>query len=152
MSEPTYEELAEFFRNHNLSQAHAHDIEGAKAIFRVIAKDLEAGTLKGVYKQWIIQALKQIAAGEDANKVLLVAGAKGRDYPRELATYRRNYLIWHKMNNLKQETPSLSFKSASDILELDSPDLGLSAQAIRKAYREFTKQPAYENPYQKLHK
>lgn len=116
-----------------LKRAQSGSITQARIILKSIADSIERDALSGVWKQWLILALREISQGGDPRTILMTSGKKGKDPDRENKIWHRNRGIYFYLQRVKAATPEITKADAcADLLDklgvtADPPELDISA-------------------------
>lgn len=136
MSKKPEEWSPEFIDRKALKRALAGDTKQARDNLTSIANAIESGQLDGHFKQWLILALRDIAAGKNANEILMLTGRSGKNPCAEDKRWLRDYEIYKALADLKSRKPNAGVSYLCDILSRQDFDY-MTADAIRKAYRRI---------------
>lgn len=109
-----------------IDAAAAGSKKQAMHLLSTIATRIEENNLQDPWKQWLIDALREIGAGADPRKVLMTSGRKGKNPERESKFRLRDRSIRSYMHRLKSANPDLSKEDAChEVIEV----LGLTASS-----------------------
>ena len=118
------DELKAFMESYALNYAASGSTKQARNNLKSIAERIENDDLDGIWKKWLILALREISEGGDPRKILMTSGRKGKDPERENKIWHRNRAIYFYLQRIKKASPDITKSDAcADLLD----KLGMTA-------------------------